>query len=142
MGLYDKAERLAYKLYKETNNYALLSSSAIYLYESEYKNNSSILREVIKRFEESVYKANQALYYNYYGYLLIDHDVDIKKGITLVKKALEFEPDSEYYLDSLAWGYYKLGECKKANKIFEKIKNHKQEEIQEHIKRVKECLKK
>ncbi len=142
MGLYYKAEELAYKLYKKTKDEEFLATSAIYLYESKYKTNPSILKEVIKRFEKSVYKLNKPLYYNYYGYLLIDHNINIKKGIKLVKKALEFEPESEYYLDSLGWGYYKLGDCKKAYKIFEKLKDYKQEEIQEHIKRVKECLKK
>ena len=51
---------------------------------------------------------------------MIDHDMDVKKGISLVKKALEKKPDNGYYLDSLAWGYYKLGEVKKAEKIQEK----------------------
>ena len=57
---------------------------------------------------------------NYLGYLLIDHDMDVKKGISLVKKALEKKPDNGYYLDSLAWGYYKLGDLKKAKELQEK----------------------
>ena len=57
---------------------------------------------------------------NYLGYLLIDHDIDVKRGISLVKKALEKKPDNGYYLDSLAWGYYKLGELKKAKETQEK----------------------
>ena len=43
--------------------------------------------------------------------------------------------------DSLAWGYYKLKECKKADEILSKLKDKEQDEIKEHIKKVKECLK-
>jgi len=138
---YDKAEKIALELYKETKNPLYLADSAIYLYEGRYKKDPSILKEVIKRFQKSVDKVNEAVFYNYYGYLLIDHDVDIKKGISFIKKALKLEPDNEYYLDSLAWGYYKLGKCKKALEILQGLKDKDQVEIKEHIKKVKECLK-
>ena len=76
---------------------------------------------------------------------MIDHDIDVKKGIEYVKRALEIEPKAAYYLDSLAWGYFKLNECEKAAKIMEEIENMGEsdnEEIAEHIKAIKECVKK
>ena len=44
---------------------------------------------------------------------LIDHDIDIKRGIKYVKEALKIEQVSSFYKDSLAWGYFKLRQCKK-----------------------------
>lgn len=58
---------------------------------------------------------------NYYGYTLIAGNIDIDKGIALVKKALEKDPENSAYLDSLAWGYYKKGNLKEALEIQEKV---------------------
>ena len=138
---YKKAEKIALELYKESKKPFYLADSAVYLYEAEYKKNPKVLKEVIDRFEKSVSKVDKPVFYNYYGYLLIDHDTDVKKGIKLVKKALKKKPKDEYYLDSLAWGYYKLGKCKEALKILEGLKDKEQEEMKEHINKVKECLK-
>ena len=138
--MYKKAEKLAYSEYQKSKNPLLLANSAIYLYEGSYKENPKVLKEVIRRFEKSVDKVDSPMFYNYLGYLLIDHGVDIKKGIKYVKKALKFEPKSDYYLDSLAWGYYKLGKCKEADAILSTLKDKEQVEIKEHIKKVKECL--
>ena len=76
---------------------------------------------IAELFEKSVYEANEAVYYNYYGYLLIDHDIDIKKGLELVLKAHELSPSSNYIIDSVAWGYYKLGDCKSAKEWMDKV---------------------
>ena len=139
--MYKKAEKLAFSQYEKTKNPLLLANSAIYLYEGSYKENHKVLKEIIRRFDKSVDKVQDPMFYNYSGYILIDHDEDIKKGIEYVNKALKLEPKSDYYLDSLAWGYFKLGNCKKAQKVLEIVKDKEQVEIKEHIKKVKECLK-
>jgi hypothetical protein len=83
---------------------------------------------------------------NYLGYLLIDNDVDPEAGIVYVEAALEQEPDSPFYLDSLAWGYYKLGHCKEADAVMTKVLKamHGEEdpELEKHLKAIQECLKK
>ena len=48
-------------------------------------------------------------------YEVITNDVDPEAGIGYVKAALQQEPASPFYLDSLAWGYYKLGRCSEAD---------------------------
>ncbi|RMA97933.1 tetratricopeptide repeat protein [Hydrogenothermus marinus] len=53
---------------------------------------------------------------NYLGYSYIVRNIDIDKGIELVKKALKFAPENPAYLDSLAWGYYKKGKYQEALK--------------------------
>ncbi len=139
--MYKKAEKLAFSEYQKTKNPLLLANSAIYLYEGSYKENHKVLKEVIRRFKKSVDTLNDPTFYNYLGYLLIDHDIDIKEGLKYVKKALKLEPKNEYYLDSLAWGYFKEGRCKEAYEILKKLKDKEQVEIKEHLKKVKECLK-
>lgn len=85
------------------------------------------------------------IFYNYLGYLLIDYDIDVKNGVEYVKKALEYLPDNPAYLDSLAWGYYKLQQCEFAkdtmDKIPEEIKRQ-EAEIKEHLDAINKCLKK
>ncbi len=60
---------------------------------------------------------------NYLGYSYILRDIDIDKGIELVKKALKYAPNNPAYLDSLAWGYYKKGKYNEALNIMLKVVN-------------------
>jgi tetratricopeptide (TPR) repeat protein len=47
---------------------------------------------------------------NFYGYLLAVKAKDLDRAETLVKHALEKEPDNAYYIDSLGWVYYQRGD--------------------------------
>ncbi len=139
---YKKAYKLANKLYKKTGDPSFLARAAVLEYESSKIKDKKLLKNVSEKFEKSVYKLNDPLFYNYYAYLLIDHDIDVKKGIELVKKALKKEPDSLFYIDTLAWGYYKEGKCKEAYELLKPYENDKSEqEIIDHIEKIKQCLK-
>ncbi|MDR0762539.1 MAG: hypothetical protein LBF13_05790 [Campylobacteraceae bacterium] len=136
---YDKAIKLADTLYKETNNGEYVLKMAIYEYEGA-QNKSSILQSVSEKFERYITDESDALYLNYYGYLLINHDVDIVKGIDFVQKALKLEPDSPYYQDSLAWGLYKQNRCKEALEIMKKVLEQlNDKEVMEHFEAMKLC---
>ncbi|EQA8097316.1 tetratricopeptide repeat protein [Campylobacter jejuni] len=104
-----------------------------------------VIDSVKEKFEQAIDKDSNALYLNYYGYLLIDYDLDVKKGIELVKLALKKEPQNLYYLDSLAWGYYKQGDCKKAWEILKQTLEDKEfansDESKAHAKAIKACIK-
>lgn len=82
---------------------------------------------------------------NIYAYIIIDNKIDIQKGINLVKKALEIEPNNAYFIDTLAWGYYLLNDCNKAKEVFKQIniddKLSKEKEIILHKKRIEKCKK-
>ncbi|WP_201353126.1 tetratricopeptide repeat protein [Hydrogenimonas urashimensis] len=141
---YDKASALAERLYEQTLDPLWLAEYSILIYEgSPKKDDPKLLKKVIRSlsraFKEGV---DDPLYYNYLGYLLIDHNIDVKWGIELVQKALKAEPDSAFYIDSLAWGHYKLGQCKKAyeemKKVIEKL-GLKDEEIKAHWKKIEKC---
>ena len=74
--------------------------------------------------------------------MLIDYDLDIKKGLELVKRALKAYPSNLAYKDSVAWGYYKNNECKKAYKYIKDVVDSvglDNEEIKLHWELIKEC---
>jgi predicted Zn-dependent protease len=142
---YDKAYVLASKLYSKTLNIDYLGQSAIYEYESALNQSSKVLlKSVITKLEKVVQANNQTIYLNYLGYILIDHEVDIKKGMKYIDRVLVLQPKSAFYLDSKAWGYYKLGECKKADKLIKevaKMEGGDDPEVKVHIKKINKCLK-
>jgi predicted Zn-dependent protease len=141
---YKKAFVLADKLYATTADINYLGQSAIFEYESsEVKNQKEMLSRVVAKLEKLVSQQDTPLYINYLGYLLIDHEIDVKKGIEYINKVLMFEPNSAYYLDSLAWGYYKLGQCKKADAIMKKVvklEGGDDKEVLSHIEAIQKCL--
>lgn len=142
---YKKAVPVAKELYKESGDVSYLGQSAIFEYESaEDKNDKAMHKSVISKLQEVIKTKKDGMYLNYLGYLLIDHGIDIKKGIEYVKEALEIEPNSIYYLDSLAWGYYKIGDCQRAAEIMKRVANmdgSSNGEVVKHIEAIKECVK-
>ncbi len=139
---FKNAYKVTKELYEKTKDVKYLGRMAIYEYEGQSKKDKKLLKSVAKKFAKVVKVSNDPLYLNYYGYLLIDHDMDVRKGLSLVKKALKQDPNSPYYLDSLAWGYYKLGLCKKAKKIIKRVsKMSKDAEVKKHIRAINKCVK-
>ena len=141
---YKAASRVALQLYRENGNISYLGESAIYRYESA-KNGVSdkLLKDVIANLRDVVKIDKEPLYLNYLGYILIDHNVNVKEGMRYIRQVLKIEPNSAYYLDSLAWGYYKLGKCYKAQKIMKrvaKLEGGDAPEVKEHINIINRCV--
>lgn len=143
---YAKAQPLADRLYEESSDINYLGQSAIFEYEGSKDNsNKKVLDSVINKLTKVISLDPQPVYLNYLGYILIDHSVDIKKGMSYIDKVLELQPNSGYYLDSKAWGYYKLGDCKKAQDIMNhvvKLEGGTDDEVKEHVQKIEQCLKK
>jgi len=144
---YEKADKLSQLLIVETNDPKWYAESAMALYESSKdKNDKVMLAEVQKRFELAMEKGiKNTIYLNYYGYTLIDKNLDIQKGIEIIQKTLEEQPDNSYYLDSLAWGYYKLENCEKAFPLMKrvvKIEGLVEKEIKDHWNAINQKCKK
>ncbi len=143
---YNKASLLAKKLYESDSNPLFLAQSAIFLYEgAENKNDKAIIDSVLMSLIKANEMIDEPLYQNYLGYLMIDHDVDIKNGMEYVKKALLKEPKSPYYIDSLAWGHYKLGECDEALRLILEVKDmigDSEQEVNDHLKAINKCKRK
>ncbi|SHO80647.1 hypothetical protein MNB_SV-15-695 [hydrothermal vent metagenome] len=147
-GLYKKVDNnskaldIARKIYKKQKSPKWLAEMGILLFE-ESKNDKTKISKMINYFEKALaLGVNDALYLNFYGYTLIDLDLDLDKGINLIQEALKIEPNNIYYLDSLAWGYYKKRECQKADDIIKKIfslYSNLEDDIKEHFKEIENC---
>jgi tetratricopeptide (TPR) repeat protein len=48
------------------------------------------------------------------GYTLVDRTDRVEEGMKLIEKALSISPDDAFILDSMGWGYYKLGQYAKS----------------------------
>lgn len=144
-----KAAELAHKLYLNTGRPEFLAQQAMYEYEGLLDRlDKQKLAGIAEKFKQSIaLGASEANILNYYGYMLIQHDLDVAGGVALIKQALEKSPNSPYYLDSLAWGFYKLGQCDEAmNLMLKAIKIEpsfaKNKEAVFHLKKINRCLKK
>ena len=134
---YKKAALLSLYLYTKTKDIRYLIKYTEYCYEA-CKDKESV-KDIANKLKFILKRVKNAYLYNFLGYILIDNDIDVKKGIKYIQKALEFEPDKIEYIDSLAWGYYKLKKCKEAWEIIKSI-DSKDEEILKHKKLIKRCL--
>lgn len=57
---------------------------------------------------------------NYLGYSWVDQNLNLNQAMDLIRKAVKLRPNSGYYVDSLGWAHYKLGQYKQAVGILEK----------------------
>lgn len=149
LGRIREASELYGLAFKSTGNPEFLAQEARLEYEANIQMMSKEgLKQIADKFERAIILgAKEPVIFNDYGYLLIDYDLDVKKGIELVSNALKLEPEQPYYLDSLAWGYFKLNECKKARELmlraFKSSQGFEQNaEAKAHIKKIDECINK
>ena len=141
---FSKALHLAQKFYEEEKDPKWLAEMAILYYEeAKDKNDKAMIKKVVKTFDKALSMGvDDSIYLNYYGYTLIDKEIDVKKGMKILENALHQQPDNTYYLDSLAWGYYKEKECKKAYELMKKVVEQeglKEPEITEHWDAIQKC---
>ncbi|MCL2382566.1 MAG: tetratricopeptide repeat protein [Treponema sp.] len=99
-----------------------------------------------KRYKQSVeyyekaldLDGNNATALNGLGYVLVDTDIDLRRGLKCCKKAVDLKPQSPAYQDSLGWAYYKNGEFLEARTWLRRAMEgapHLQE-IRDHFKTV------
>ena len=141
---YSKALWLVDKLYIETKEPKWLAEKAVLIFEKAYnRDDEKLIADVIYYFEKAIELGNDdSIYLNYYGYTLIDKEVNIQKGMDIIKNALIQQPDNTYYLDSLAWGYYKTRQCKKAYNTMKRVVDEEgleEDEIIVHWLAIKQC---
>src|SRR5438045_674425 len=58
--------------------------------------------------------ANSAEACNYLGYMWADHNMNLDEAETMIKRALEKEPNNASYLDSLGWVEFRKGKFNQA----------------------------
>jgi len=67
---------------------------------------------------------------NFVGYTLVDRNIRLKEGINLIKYAVSKEPKNGFYLDSLGWAFFKLGQFSKAIVYLERAIEFEPQEIE------------
>ncbi|MCE3038847.1 tetratricopeptide repeat protein [Helicobacter anatolicus] len=152
---FKEASEQARKIYEQKNEAKFLAWSAIYYYQHHANINKEDLQKVIndlnqaieyRKVQREVNKENanneDAYFYNFLGYMLVEYNLDIMRGIELIKNALEIAPNAIAYIDSLAWGYYKLGDCSQAQNTFSNIPREQvgqDKELKKHFELIKKC---
>ena len=133
-----KSLKLNRNIYKITKNLSLLGNIAIQ--ENEYDKKNVSKKEIYKKFEKSLEYRSNPIFENYYGYLLLEHNNDLKKALKLIKKAYSSNPKNISFKDSLAYAYYKNKEYEKAYKLMKEIVKEiglYNKEIKEHWEMIK-----
>jgi len=80
--------------------------------------------------------ANSAEACNYLGYMWADHNMNLEEAETMIRRALESEPNNASYLDSLGWVEFRKGQFDQAlNDLLRAAKAAEREDpvVFEHI---------
>ena len=121
--LYDK-----YVSYRPDDESALLSRAELLLRMDRLDDAIAQYRAAVKRWPDS------AMSLNALGYTLADRTDDYKEAEKLIRKALEYDPESPAIIDSLGWVLYKQGDYEAAlgelQRAYEKLDDH---EVAAHI---------
>ena len=72
------------------------------------------------------------------GYILVDTETDLLRGLRCCRKAVDLRPQSAAYLDSLGWAYFKNGELLEARTWLRRALDAAPDEqtIKEHFRTV------
>ncbi|MDR1452116.1 MAG: hypothetical protein LBI57_07300 [Helicobacteraceae bacterium] len=136
---FSEAAAIAAKLYRASGKIDYFALNAMLEYEAAKSADLDLAKRTANALEQVVAKSKNHVYLNYLGYLLIDHDLDAARGVEYVQQALETEPNNVYYIDSLAWGYFKLGRFKEAYALIAKVaaKEKNDPTVRKHHKAIK-----
>lgn len=60
------------------------------------------------------FEPDQPFVLNYLGYSWIDQGLHLERAQQMIRRAVELRPNDGYIIDSLGWGYYRLGKYEPA----------------------------
>lgn len=77
----------------------------------------------------------QPLVLNYLGYSWVDQNKNLKAAIDLIRKAVKLKPDDGYFVDSLGWAHYRMGDLPAAVEQMERAVELKPDDpvINDHL---------
>jgi tetratricopeptide (TPR) repeat protein len=114
--------------YRPDDESALLGRAELLLRMDRLDDAVEQYRAAVKRWPES------AMSLNALGYTLADRTDEYHEAEKLIRKALEYDPDSPAIIDSLGWVLFKLGEYEASlaelQRAYEKLDDH---EVAAHI---------
>jgi tetratricopeptide (TPR) repeat protein len=113
----------------EEKEYIRFLQGSIYEREKKYDLAEQAFRDVLQQ------NPSNSMALNYLGYMLADRNTHLEEALTLVKKALDFDPQNYNYIDSLGWVYFKLGNFDQAEENLRKAadKSPNDATIQDHL---------
>jgi tetratricopeptide (TPR) repeat protein len=123
----EQAEKLATR--PEEKEYIHFLQGSIYERQKKYDQAEQSFRQVLQQ------DPNNSMTLNYLGYMLADRNVHLEEALTLVKKALDLDPQNYNYIDSLGWVYFKLGNYDQAEENLRRAadKSPNDATIQDHL---------
>ena len=117
-----------YVMYRPDDESALLGRGELLLRMGRLNDAIEQYRAAAKRWPES------AMSLNALGYTLADRTDEYREAEKLIRKALEYDPDSPAIIDSLGWVLYKQGKYEEAlaelQRAYERLDDH---EVAAHI---------
>jgi tetratricopeptide (TPR) repeat protein len=122
-----QAEKLATR--PEEKQYVKFVQGSIYERQKKYDQAEQAFRQVLQQ------DPNNSMTLNYLGYMLADRNTHLEEALTMVKKALDLDPQNYNYIDSLGWVYFKLGNYDQAEENLRKAadKSPNDATIQDHL---------
>ncbi|HWF03032.1 MAG TPA: tetratricopeptide repeat protein, partial [Candidatus Angelobacter sp.] len=123
----EQAAKLAVR--PEEKEYIRFMQGSIYERQKKYDQAEQAFRDVLQQ------NPSNSMALNYLGYMLADRNVHLEEALTLVKKALDFDPQNYNYIDSLGWVYFKLGKYEQAEESLRHAadKSPNDATIQDHL---------
>jgi tetratricopeptide (TPR) repeat protein len=86
----------------------LLNRAVAFDHFKDYKQAAAMLERILTRYP------GHAESLNFLGYIYAVQGIKLEQAEALINRALVHKPDDGYYIDSLAWVYYKNGDYAKA----------------------------
>jgi tetratricopeptide (TPR) repeat protein len=102
----DKAEQLSAK--QDDKEYIWFLRGSTFERQKRYADAEQQFRKVLASDPQN------AMALNYLGYMLADQNTKLDEALGYIKKALDLDPTSGAYLDSLGWAYFRLGKYEMA----------------------------
>ena len=122
-----QAEKLAAR--PEEKEYIQFLQGSIYERQKKFDQAEQAFRQVLQQ------NPSNSMALNYLGYMLADRNTHLEEALTLIKKALDFDPQNGAYLDSLGWVYFKLGNYDQAEENLRRAadKSPNDATVQDHL---------
>jgi tetratricopeptide (TPR) repeat protein len=122
-----QAEKLAVK--PEEKEYILFVYGSLYERQKKYDQAEQAFRKVLQL------DASNSMTLNYLGYMLADRNMHLEEALSMIKRAVELEPQNGAYLDSLGWVYFRLGNFDQAEENLRRAaeKQPNDATIQDHL---------
>ena len=122
-----QAEKLATR--PEEKQYVKFVQGSIYERQKKFDQAEQAFRQVLQQ------DPNNSMTLNYLGYMLADRNTHLEEALTMIKKAIDLDPQNYNYIDSLGWVYFKLGNYDQAEENLRKAadKSPNDATIQDHL---------